>query len=137
MLYRDVILHTSYICSFYPLFIGEETKRRMIWAIKTYTTFQKSLTKYLTLRDLRRKRVGTNEVEFDVRRTRKMLSNKAKMMLKMKLMKAMIKDAYVRYQRDRAENWRAWRENRRWTPKECVEGYLDLGKIFAFDLKQS
>ena len=136
MLYRDIILNLSYICSFYPLFIGEETKKRMIWALRNYTIFQKSLNKYLTLRDLRRNRVGTNEVEYDVKRTGRMLSDKARMTLKMKMMKAMVKDAYERYKRDRAENWRAWREIRRGMPTECVEGYLDVWKRVAVDLKR-
>ena len=80
--------------------------------------------------------VRTNEVEYNVKKTGKMLSEKARMTLKMKLMKAMVNDAYKRYKQDRAENWRALRENRRWMPKECVEGYLDMWKIFTLDLKR-
>ena len=80
------------------------------------------------LKELRSKQIGTNEVEFSVNRTCKMLSTSAAQNVKMKIMSAKISDAFKESKRRRRESRIAWKEAKKIIPGELMKGYLDIWK---------
>lgn len=58
---------------------------------------------------------------------------KEKLALKMKMLKAKVKDAYECYRRERSENWKAWREDRSRMPEDSIERYV--WRRYAYELK--
>ena len=80
------------------------------------------------LRELRSRQVGTNEVEFSVNRTCKMLSATASLKVKMKIMSAKIADAFKESRRRKRESRIAWKEAKNIIPGRLMKGYLDIWK---------
>ena len=80
------------------------------------------------LKELKRKRVGTNEVEYGVNRACSVLSANAKNKVKMQIMSGKIGDAYRNLRKQEIENSRTWRQCRKVIPGVYIVGYLHIWK---------
>ena len=78
------------------------------------------------LKTLKRKQIGTNSVEFGVNKTCSVLSDSAKMTIKMKIMTAKIADAYAKLREATFRKRRVWRESRRIIPGTLLAGYMHI-----------
>ena len=80
------------------------------------------------LKTLKQKGIGTNEVEHGVNRTCALLSENARLKVKMKIMSRKIADAYKEYRRRTYECRIDWRECKKLIPNNLMQGYLDIWK---------
>ena len=78
------------------------------------------------LKALRDKQIGTNEVEYTVNRACKLLSDNAKLKIKIKVMSAKIASAFTETKRRTYESRKIWKETKKLIPNRLLKGYLDV-----------
>ena len=78
------------------------------------------------LKTLRDKKIGTNEVEYTVNRACNLLSDNAKLKVKMKVMSAKIASAFTETKRRTYDSRKIWKETKKVIPNRLLKGYLDV-----------
>ena len=81
------------------------------------------------LRNIKRNGIGTNDVEYTIRKLK--ISDHAKRKLKSKLMNAKISDAFRNQKQQAWSRKQSWRECRRIIPRHLLQGYLDIWKKYT------
>ena len=89
------------------------------------------------LKALRDIHIGTNAVEFGVNKTCSMLSDNAKLTVKMKIMNAKISDAYRELRKATFRKRHTWRESRKVIPGTLLACYMQIWKEHARKCKQA
>ena len=116
---------------------GDQIVTAMIQATKNSIKQAKCTQVIKLLKALKSKQIGTNSVEFGVNKTCSMLSDSAKMRIKMKIMAAKIADAYAKLREATFLKRRVWRESRSVIPGTLLAGYMHIWREYVKRCKQA
>ena len=98
------------------------------------TAIKKEAVCHLLL-NLKRQNIGTNEVEHSLKRLA--LSEKARSVVRRKVMSSKVSDAFRARKAAQSENRKVWREVKREIPWHLREGYLHLWREHTGTIKQA
>ena len=117
--------------------IGHNSGQLFDAMLRAIMSTTKLITKNLQcklLSDIKRHGIGTNDVEFMLKKIK--ISDNAKSKLRNMMMNVKLKDAYQKKFHQRRENYRTWRLCKSVIPGHFLRGYLDIQKRHSEEFRR-
>ena len=114
---------------------GGQIYDSMIQAIRSSTKLIMKETQCKLLREIKKNQIGTNDIEYSLKRLQ--LGERTLDKLRTTMMGTKIRDAYRALQNQRYENFRVWRRCRKEIPRYLLEGYLSIWRNYTNEYRQT
>ena len=114
---------------------GGQIYDSMIQAIRSTTKVIMKEKQCKLLREIKKNKIGTNDVEHSLKRLH--LGERTQDKLRTAMMGAKIRDAYRVLQDQRYENFKVWRRCRKVIPRHLLEGYLVIWRNYTREYRQT
>ena len=114
---------------------GGQIYDSMIQAIRSTTKLIMKEKQCKLLREIKKNKIGTNDVEHSLKRLH--LGERTQDKLRTAMMGAKIRDAYRVLQNQRYENFKVWRRCRKVIPRHLLEGYLVIWRNYTCEYRQT